>query len=385
MKRYVSLAVLSAALLSPIFVGCTKENFDVFPDRDCLYTGTLTIHRPAMPDWQLSTFQLTDDTTPLSSDQFSPLSWQSDEQSKTVPIGIHRAVYMPQYLSQTLSHEGGVQLLPESSSGFVLASEAPILMGREEGKVEYNKETILDVLPKDVSKAVRVNLSNSSADLVSNITLSIDRGLIGYDCLKDTATMPSVFLLSDKAFDLPSSGYNSRTGYVFDVDLPMTLHLSFKDKSGADYFIEFEDAFRQDEKNERLYVAELDLSEAGLEEAGVKKTVKAIRIDGRDVTFPPEGGVMTMDVHSYRVTTVYSGGEQLSQEEEEIAFSYELAGDDAIDVSFVAPNTFDITAGANLTQSVRTKKIKITADGVSRLFTVTQPYSNGFVVDGEVQ
>lgn len=258
-------------------------------------------------------------------------------------------------------------------------------MGSAEGEVKYDEETVVEVLPKDISTGAKVILTNSSSEQVRNIDVTVSQGLVGYDCLSNKATTPSVFKYPGAPFDIASAGMHSQTGYLFGVTLPMTLHLSFRDGAGAEYLVEFEDAFKQDAKNKRLYVAELDLSEAGPEKAGVKRTVKAIRIDGRDVTFPSEGGEMTMDVKAYRVTTKYSGGKDLSRDEEEIPFKYEVTGDEEILISYEAPHTFKITAGVNDTETARGRQIKVTADGVSRTFTITQPYRSGFTVKGEVQ
>lgn len=368
--------------------GCSKENVQIFPDRDCLYTGTLTVHRQPRSDWQLVSYQLTDDETTIEASQLKPLSWRSDEESKVVPIGLHRALYMSETLSHSMTATGVVSVGSDSGNGFKTISPTPLLLGQAEGRVKYDEETVVDVIPKDISKGVKVILTNSSSELVSDIDMTISKGYLDYDCLNGKSMTPSVFKLPGEPFDLSSAGLKSRTGYLFDVVLPMDLHLSFKDQMGSEYFIEFEDAFHRDETNERLYVAELDLSEAGLEKAGVKKTVKAIRIDGRDVTFPSEGGKMTMDVKAYRVTTVYSGGKEVSRDEEEIPYTYTLDGDDALQISYDAPYTFTITADANQSGQIRTKYIRILVDGVTRLFTIKQPAmgsGGGFTVDGEVQ
>lgn len=370
------------------FGGCSKEQMQIFPDRDCLYTGTLTVNRQPRSDWQLVTYQLTDDDAVIESSQLKPLSWRADEKSRVVPIGMHRALYMPEKLSRSLTATGVVSLETGAGNDFVTISPTPLLLGQAEGKVKYDEETVVDVIPKDISMGVKVILTNSSSEKVSDIDMTISKGYLGYDCLSNKAIMPGVFKLPGERFDLPSAGLVSRVGYLFDVVQPMTLHLSFRDRFGAEYFIEFEDAFKQDKTNERLYVAELDLSEAGLEQAGVKKTVKAIRIDGRDVTFPSEGGKMTMDVKAYRVTTVYSGGKELSRDEEEIPYTYTIDGDDALQISYDEPYTFTIIAGANQTSQTRAKYIRILADGVTRLFTIKQPpmgSGGGFTVDGEVQ
>ena len=368
--------------------GCSKENVQIFPDRDCLYTGTLTVHRQSRSDWQLVSYQLTDDETTIEASQLKPLSWRSDEESKVVPIGLHRALYMSETLSHSMTATGVVSVGSDAGNGFKTISPTPLLLGQAEGRVKYDEETVVDVIPKDISNGVKVILTNSSSELVSDIDMTISKGYLGYDCLNGKSMTPSVFKLPGDPFDLSSAGLKSRTGYLFDVVLPMDLHLSFKDQMGSEYFIEFEDAFHRDETNERLYVAELDLSEAGLEKAGVKKTVKAIRIDGRDVTFPSEGGKMTMDVKAYRVTTVFSGGKEVSRDEEEIPYTYTIDGDDALRISYDAPYTFTITADANQSGQIRTKYIRIHADGVTRLFTIKQPpigSGGGFIVDGEVQ
>lgn len=368
--------------------GCSKEKLQIFPDRDCLYTGTLTVHRQPRSDWQLVSYQLTDDETTIEASRLKPLSWRSDEASKVVPIGLHRALYMPETLFRSLTATGEVSLGSGDGNNFKTISTVPLLLGQAEGRVKYDEETVVDVIPKDISKGVKVLLTNSSSEKVSDIDMTISKGYLGYNCLSNKPTLPGVFKLPGERFDLPSAGLVSRVGYLFDVTQPMTLHLSFKDEFGAEYFIEFEDAFKQDKTNERLYVAELDLSEAGLEKAGVKKTVKAIRIDGRDVTFPSEGGKMTMDVKAYRVTTVFSGGKEVSRDEEEIPYTYTLDGDDALQISYDAPYTFTITADANQSGQIRTKYIRILVDGVTRLFTIKQPAmgsGGGFTVDGEVQ
>lgn len=368
--------------------GCSKENVQIFPDRDCLYTGTLTVNRQQRSDWQLVTYQLTDDDAVIESSQLKPLSWGADEKSRVVPIGMHSALYMSEKLSRSLTATGVVSLETGAGNDFVTISPTPLLLGQAEGRVKYDEETVVDVIPKDISKGVKVILTNSSSEKVSDIDMTISKGYLGYDCLSNKAIMPGVFKLPGERFDLPSAGLVSRVGYLFDVVQPMTLHLSFRDRFGAEYFIEFEDAFKQDKTHERLYVAELDLSEAGLEQAGVKKTVKAIRIDGRDVAFPSEGGKMTMDVKAYRVTTVFSGGKEVSRDEEEIPYTYTLDGDDALRISYDAPYTFTITADANQSGQIRTKYIRVLADGVSRLFTIKQPAmgsGGGFTVDGEVQ
>lgn len=368
--------------------GCSKEKLQIFPDRDCLYTGTLTVHRQARSDWQLVSYQLTDDDAVIESSQLKPVSWRSDEESKVVPIGVHRALYMSEALSRSLTMTGEVSLGSGDGNNFKTISSVPLLLGEAEGRVKYDEETVVDVIPKDISKGVKVMLTNSSSEKVSSIDMTISKGCLAYDCLKEEPLRPSVFKLPGEPFDLASAGLKSRIGYLFDVVLPMDLHLSFKDEFGAEYFIEFEDAFKQDKTNERLYVAELDLSEAGLEKAGVKKTVKAIRIDGRDVTFPSVGGKMTMDVKAYRVTTVFSGGKEVSRDEEEIPYTYTVDGDDALRISYDAPYTFTIVADANQTGETRTKYIRILADGVTRLFTIKQPTmgpGDGVTVDGEVQ
>ena len=368
--------------------GCSKEQMQIFPDRDCLYTGTLTVNRQPRSDWQLVTYQLTDDDAVIEASQLKPLSWRADEKSRVVPIGLHRALYMSETLSHSMTATGVVSVGSDAGNGFKTISPTPLLLGQAEGRVKYDEETVVDVIPKDISKGVKVILTNSSSELVSDIDMTISKGYLDYDCLNGKSMTPSVFKLPGERFDLPSAGLVSRVGYLFDVIQPMTLHLSFKDSFGAEYFIEFEDAFKQDKTNERLYVAELDLSEAGLEQAGVKKTVKAIRIDGRDVTFPSEGGKMTMDVKAYRVTTVFSGGKEVSRDEEEIPYTYTLDGDDALRISYDAPYTFTITADANQSGQIRTKYIRIHADGVTRLFTIKQPVmgsGGGFTVDGEVQ
>lgn len=368
--------------------GCSKEKLQIFPDRDCLYTGTLTIHRQARSDWQLVSYQLTDDDAVIESSQLKPVSWRSDEESKVVPIGVHRALYMPEILSRSLTTTGEISLGSGDGSNFKTISPVPLLLGEAEGRVKYDEETVVDVIPMDISKGVKVVLTNSSSEKVSSIDMTISKGYLAYDCLKEEPLTPSVFKLPGEPFDLVSAGLKSSIGYLFDVALPMDLHLSFKDEYGAEYFIEFEDAFKQDKTNGRLYVAELDLSEAGLEKAGVKKTVKAIRIDGRDVTFPSVGGKMTMDVKAYRVTTVFSGGKEVSRDEEEIPYTYTVDGDDALRISYDAPYTFTIVADANQTGETRTKYIRILADGVTRLFTIKQPTmgpGDGVTVDGEVQ
>lgn len=368
--------------------GCSKEKLQIFPDRDCLYTGTLTVHRQARSDWQLVSYQLTDDEAVIESSQLKPVSWRSDEESKVVPIGVHRALYMSEALSRSLTTTGEVSLGSGDGSNFKTISPVPLLLGQAEGRVKYDEETVVDVISKDISKGVKVLLTNSSSEKVSDIDMTISKGYLGYNCLSNKPTLPGVFKLPGERFDLPSAGLVSRVGYLFDVTQPMTLHLSFKDEFGAEYFIEFEDAFHRDETNERLYVAELDLSEAGLEQAGVKKTVKAIRIDGRDVTFPSVGGKMTMDVKAYRVTTVFSGGKEVSRDEEEIPYTYTVDGDDALRISYDAPYTFTIIAGDNQTGQTRTKYIRVLADGVTRLFTIKQPTmgpGDGVTVDGEVQ
>lgn len=381
--KTIMTALCAVSLLT--LCGCRKESMQIFPDRDCLYTGKLTVHRQPRVDWQLATFQMTDDKDSIAEGDLKPTLWRVDEMSKVVPIGVHKAIYLPQRLSKTMTEKGQVELQSEKESGFRVISSTPILMGSAEGEVKYDEETVVEVLPKDISTGVRVILTNSSSEQVRNIDLTVSQGLVGYDCLRNTATTPSVFKYPGQPFDIASAGMHSQTGYLFGVTLPMTLHLSFRDGAGAEYLVEFEDAFKQDAKNKRLYVAELDLSEAGLEKAGVKRTVKAIRIDGRDVTFPSEGGEMTMDVKAYRVTIKYSGGKELSRDEEEIPFKYEVTGDDDILISYEAPHTFKITADANDTETARSRQIKVTADGVSRTFTITQPYRSGFTVKGEVQ
>ena len=78
----------------------------------------------------------------------------------------------------------------------------------------------------------------------------------------------------------------------------------------------------------------------------------------------------------------------MSRDEEEIPYTYTLDGDDALRISYDAPYTFTITADANQSGQVRTKYIRIHADGVTRLFTIKQPpmgSGGGFTVDGEVQ
>lgn len=356
----------------------------VFPDRGCLYTGKLTVHRQPRADWQLATFQITDDKDPIAETDLKPTFWRVDEMSKVVPIGVHKAVYLPQRLAKTMTENGQVELPSEKESGFRVISSSPIMMGSAEGEVKYDEETVVEVLPKDISTGAKVVLTNSSSEQVRSIDLTVSQGLVGYDCLSNKATTPSVFKYPGQPFDIASAGMHSQTGYLFGVTLPMTLHLSFHDGAGAEYLVEFEDAFKEDAKNKRLYVAELDLSEAGLEKAGVKRTVKAIRIDGRDVTFPADGGDMTMEVKAIRVTTKYSGGKELSREEEEIAYKYEVVGDEDIAIAFVSPHTFKISADANSTTKARSRLIKVTADGVSRTFTVTQPYKQ-LTISGEVQ
>lgn len=355
---------------------CQKEHLDIFRDVDCIYKGFLEIQRQEKPEWKAISIK-TDDDIPSSE------IWGQHERQKEVLIGEYLGLYCPDSYFKNYNPKTLTFSLPKSD-GFYVAFPAPFRLGIDKGKVGYDETTVLTPIEKERTKGVKVILRNSSEKDLSDISIIVSKGITSYNVLTEQEGRPQSFKLSSELSKVDHASIKEVIGYVFDVVSPLNLDLNFKDNEDVEYLLNYTDAFSLSSTEHNTYVAEVDLSEAGLEKAGAKKTIRSIRIDGDDIIFPPRGGKMTLAVNAYAVTKVYQHGEVIDSSENTIDYTYSLEGNEDLKITKVNDSLFEVEASSNLTKSDKVKRITITAGGVSRIITITQK-AVGFNVGGEIQ
>ena len=359
--------------------GCSLDKAtELFVDKGCVYKGILEIDREPMADWSLVSYRLSEGKGNTKQSPLEVNRWKAEEKSKEVLIGRHYGLYYPNSL----------ELSPETAKLSLktdMVSSRPIMFAGDGTIVKYDERSHLALSHKDRSVAVSLTITNSSTQQLSGVKVRNTNGYMGFDVLSGTPTDKRVFKFGQDPVPISSMGYKEYTGYLFGIELPASVLLEFKDNNGLEYLIEVVDAYKQNPKNPKLYESVIDLDEDALIARGAKRTITSIEIDGKDVVFPAGGGTMEVEVKVVKRSRTYVKGDLIETEETPINdYTYIVRGANEIKVEKIGNTKFRISGPANLGKEARNKELSITAEGVTRQLTITQP-AEGFEITGEIE